>query len=475
MSSLKKNFVLNSFYQILSICIPLITTPYISRILGSEGVGRYSFSYTIANYFVLFAMLGINTHGSRVIASTKCDRNYLSRQFFSIYFVQFMLAAVSAIAYGMYVLLICSDKILACILTLNILAALVDINWLYVGLEKFSVTITRGVVIRLLTVLAIFLLVKSVDDVFIYAFIMSFGTLLSNIAIWPFALRDVHFCKVSAGEIKKHIKPILILFIPVIAVSLYRYMDKVMLGVMSSNVEVGYYESCEKITQVPVILVNSLGTVMLPRIASLVSEGDGIKSSNYMKKSIAFAMFISTSMSFGIMSVANEFVPWFYGDGYEPCVALFQFITPSCIFIAFANVIRTQYLIPYKMDNIYVMSTIFGAIINVILNLIFIPLWNSMGAAIATLAAEVSVCVVQIFSIRKDINIKKYILISTLFVISGLIMYIVLLNLKIVFESLLLNMLIRIVIGTGIYLCAIFAFILICLLITKHKIKVNGK
>ena len=266
--------------------------------------------------------------------------------------------------------------------------------------------------------------------------------LISNLIVWPYIFKKICFIKVEWSDIRGNIIPILTLFIPILAISLYKYMDKIMLGLMTSKSEVGYYESCEKITQVPVILVNSLGTVMLPRVSNLVAKKENTVEQNYMEKSIVFAMLISTSMCFGIMSVSKEFVPWFYGGGFEPCIKLFQVLTPSCIFMAFANVLRTQYLIPYGMDSVFIFSVVCGAGVNLILNYILIPMYASFGAAVATLFAEATVCIIQVLYVKHRLRLSKYLKISMPFLISGIAMYLILMCLKISFSAVLVNMMI---------------------------------
>lgn len=252
---------------------------------------------------------------------------------------------------------------------------------------------------------------------------MCASTLLSQLCLWSFVKKYVKKIKVNLKEILIHLKPNLILFIPVIAVNLYRYMDKIMLGILSEKVEVGFYESSDKIINVPMALITSLGTVMLPRVSNLMSNKKYNNASKYIEKSIYFAMFLSTSLCFGIMAVSDVFVPLYYGRGYEKCILLFQILMPSCIFLGFANVIRTQFLIPLKKDKIYVFSVISGAVINLIINIILIPKYASVGASVGTLFAQATVCVYQTVMVQHELPIKKYLVYSIPFILSGLFMY----------------------------------------------------
>lgn len=345
--SVKINLIYNTAYQLLAIAIPLITTPYLSRVLGAEKIGVYSYSYSIAYYFAMFILLGLNNYGNRSIAAIKDSKLELSKVFFSIYLMQLTSSVVVIIAYVLYAVSF-SNNAMTWILLIYVISAGFDINWFFFGLEEFRLTVIRNTVIKIATTAAIFICVKSPNDIELYGIIMVMGLLLSQLIMWPFVPKYTVFVKPSLNEVIKHIKPNLILFIPVIAVSLYKMMDKIMLGLMSDMKQVGFYENTEKIVQVPMVLVNSLGTVMLPKTANLLARNEETIARKYLKQSIIIAMILASSICFGIMAVAPLFVPWFYGTGYEQCIVLFQILMPSCIFLAFANVIRTQYLIPRK-------------------------------------------------------------------------------------------------------------------------------
>ncbi len=452
MSSIKKNYFYNIVYQILNIVIPLITTPYVSRILGSGGVGRYSYAYSIAYYFVMFAMLGVNNYGNRTIAVASDDKQKRSKIFWGIYCFQLCVSVIVIILYVAYVLFIGEDKTIGWIMITFVISAGFDINWFYFGMERFKITVVRNSIVRLSTVLCTFLFVKTAADVYIYSFVSVIGILVAQIILLVMVRKYVQPVKLCAHDITQHIKPNLVLFVPVIAISLYKFMDKIMLGAMCIESEVGYYESCDKIVQIPVALISALGVVMLPRITNMLANNQEQASLEYTKKSLVFTIFVSAPMSFGIMAVAEEFVPIFYGRGFDKCIDVFQFLLPCCIFMAFANVIRTQYLIPYKKDRIYIISVIAGAVINLIVNAMLIPRLQSIGAAIGTLIAETTVCVVQCFCIRTEFRTIKYALYSMPFILSSVIMYFVLRILDFGNMGNILTLMLKIFIGVIVYI-----------------------
>ena len=451
MSSIKKNYFYNIVYQILNIVIPLITTPYVSRILGSDGVGSYSYAYSIAYYFVMFAMLGVNNYGNRTIASVSNDIQKRSKSFWGIYSFQLCVSVFIIFLYIAYVLFLGEDKTIGWIMLTFVLSAALDINWFYFGIEQFKITVIRNGIIRLSTIICIFLFVKTAEDVYIYSFVSVIGILVAQVILFLMVKKYVQPVKLSVNDITQHIKPNLVLFIPAISISLYKFTGKIMLGAMSTNSEVGYYESSDRIVQIPVALISALGGVMLPRITNMLANNQKEASLEYTKKSLIFTIFVSAPMSLGIMAVAKEFVPIFYGSGFDKCVDIFQILLPSCIFMAFANVVRTQYLIPHKKDNVYIISVVAGAVINLLINAILIPRLQSIGAAIGTLVAEITVCVIQCFCIRTEFRTLKYAIYSIPFILSSVIMYVLLRSLDFDFLGNTIALLIKIVIGVVVY------------------------
>ncbi len=405
--SIKKNFIYNLLYQILTFLLPLITTPYLARILGKEMIGRYSYYYSIAYYFVLFGMLGLNNYGSREIARIRDDKEKRSQLFWSIFRLQLITGILFLVAFIIYNFVFNLNNLISWLMVIYVISVVFDINWFFWGLEEFKITVIRNICIKILSIILIIVFIKSKNDIYLYTIIMTASMLISNLILWPYLKGRVSFYSPTWNEVKKHIKPNLILFIPVIAISIYKVMDKIMLGNFSSYQEVGLYEYAEKIIAIPISCVNALGAVMLPRMSNLVEKNLEEKEATIIENSILLVMILSSSMSFGLISIANIFVPFFYGEGYEKCIILFYILLPSSLFLAIANVIRTQYLIPHSKDKVYVISIILGAVVNYIINVTLIPYLQSIGTAIGTLTAEIIVCVYQILYVYKILNVKK--------------------------------------------------------------------
>ena len=460
--SAKKNFIYNVIYQILLLILPLITTPYIARIIGPEGVGIQSYTMSIANYFTLFAMLGINNHGSRSIAMVRSDKEELSKTFLSIYSLQVFTSVLVIMCYLIYSIFIAKEyKVFLCIQILYIISAAFDINWFFFGMEQFKLTVIRNTAIKLLSVCSIFMFVNEYSDLYIYSLIIAGSALISQLVLWRFIRRYIKFTKVTIDSIKKQFKPVLVLFIPVIAISIYKIMDKIMIGSMSSVIQVGFFENSEKIINIPLGLITALGTVMLPRISNLQQNGNDDEIKKYMSISMEFVMIIAFGAMFGIIGVAPILIPIFLGDKFNECINIVSLLSITLLFIAWANVIRTQFLIPRKFDKIYVISTILGAIINLLSNLFFISKYGALGATIGTILAEASVAVYQTIMVRKYLDIKCYFKRTIMYLIPAIIMFISIRCLQHIFLKPLLTAIIQIIVGGSIYCLLVFMYMYI--------------
>lgn len=423
MKSIQKNFLYNVLYQILLVILPLITAPYISRTLGATSVGVYSYTYSVAYYFLMIAMLGIGNHGNRSIAAVRDDREKLNKTFSSIYLLQITTFSIAIFAYIIYYIVFVKDNRLIVLLQLiYVTSGLFDIGWLFFGLEQFKLTVTRNTLIKISTVLLMFVFVHKPTDLWKYTLIMASGTLLSQAYLWVYVKKYVTFVKCNFIEIFSNIKPVLILFIPVLAYSIYKVMDKIMLGNMSTYEQVGFYNNAEKIINIPMGIITALGTVMLPRMSNIVASGNKEKTHDYIRLSIKVVTLLSSAIAFGLMGVSSVLAPVFFGKEFVVCGDIMKFLAVTVFFIAWANVIRTQYLIPYKMDSIYVTSTMVGAILNLIINWMLIPKYQANGAAVGTIVAEFSVMFIQMVAVRKEIPVYKYIKTYIPIMIIGLIM-----------------------------------------------------
>ena len=476
MHSPKKNFIYNIIYQILILIIPLITAPYLSRVVGAEGVGTYSYTYSIVYYFMLLTLLGVNNYGNRSIAKVRDDKKKLSKTFWSIYFFQLVMGIVMLILYLLYIYLFDNQyRLIALIQTLFIVSSILDINWLFFGLEEFKKTITRNSFVKVGNVVLIFLFVKESQDLWKYTLIMSGMTVLSQLILWNSVRKKISFVKISLKDIIKHIKPNLVLFIPVIAVSLYKMIDKVMLGMMTNVNEVGFFENAEKITNIPMTLITALGTVMLPRMSNILAKGEKGKANDYITKSISFVMFLSFAMCFGLIAIGYKFAPFYFGQEFQKTGILIILLAVTLPFLSFANVIRTQYLIPKERDKDYIISVSLGAIVNLVINIILIPKYASVGACIGTIFAEAIVAIYQTISVKNELNVKKYIKNALPFFIKAFVMLIAVYSFNYISMNTLLRLLLQLSLGCVIYGVLNLKYILSIVDIKKILSKIGRK
>ena len=422
-SNTKVNLIYNMIYQVLILILPLITTPYISRVVGVEGVGIYSYYYSIALYFSYFAMLGISNFGNRKIAKNRDDNEKRNKVFSSVYALQLISSSIILVLYLLFSLLIINEnEIIAIVMIFYVGASVFDVSWVFFGLEEFKITSLRQIIIRILTLIFIFGLVKNKSDLTLYSLIMALGNFISALSLWIIVWKRVKWRKISFSDIKENIRPCIILFIPIIATSIYRQMDKIMLGNIINMSEVGFYENAEKLISISLGVISSFSAVIMPKISNLISKEQINEVKKLFINSMEFAMCIGMAIAFGIVSIVDEFIPIFFGDEFLPSIRLSKFLTITVPFISWANIVRVLYLIPREKDRIYVHSIIIGAILNTVVNAIFIPFLGAMGAVIGTIVAEASVACYQTYKIRKELNLAIYLKKGLIFFFFGLIM-----------------------------------------------------
>lgn len=426
---IKINFIYQITYQILVLALPFLISPYVSRKLGAEGLGIYSYSYSVAYFFVLVSMLGILNYGNRAIAQVRDNRQLLNKTFSEVLTLHIIIALVACGAYIVYVLFISDPKLYAGIQLLYVLSAMFDITWLYYGLEKFKSTVTRNIIIKIVTFLAVFLLIHNKADTWKYCAIMASSFLASQIILWVPLKRYVSYVKVAKKDVLKHLKPMLLLFIPTVAISIYRYMDKVMIGILSSKSQLGFYENAEMLNQAVLSVITSVGTVLLPQMSNLVTKREWDKYKKYLDVSMRYVMIMAWASSFGLAAVANIFAPLYWGEEFSDVGNIVQVLAITVPFISFANVLRTQYLLPLEKDREYTFSVVVGSLVNMVINLILIPRYEAIGAGIATVCAEMAVCVVQTWQVRNNVDITKYIIDTIPFFITAVIMFLAVYNL----------------------------------------------
>ncbi len=425
--SIKLNYIFNVAYQILTLITPLITAPYLSRVLQPDGVGRVSFVESIVSYFSLVAIMGISTYGQREISYVQDDIEKRSKVFWNTKILGFCISGITIFVYLVFALFQKGNTSIYLILTLNLVSNFFDITWFFQGMEDFVKTVTRNAIFKIIQIIYIFSFVKSKEDILLYVLGVGLFATLSNISLWAYLTKYIKRVPLSGLQPFKNFKVVWSLFIPTVAIQIYTVLDKTMIGLITdSSYENGYYEQALKISKMLLALVTALGTVMVPRIGYLFEKGSKEDIQRYMYRGYRFVWFLGIPMCLGIIMSAGNFVPWFFGEGYDKVVPLLQILSLLILAIGINNVTGIQYLIPTKKQNIFTMTVIIGAITNFCLNMILIYFFKSIGAAIASVTAETVIAVVQLIIVRKELSPLHVLKEGIHYFIAGIIMVCVL-------------------------------------------------
>lgn len=448
--SVKKNYIYNMLYQLLIIFLPIITTPYIARKLGANGNGIYGYTISIVTYFILFGSLGINLYGQREIAYNQNDKEKRSKIFWELVIIKAITMCISAILFFIFFCRTGEYSIYYKILLLEMLANVLDISWFYQGLEDFKKTVIRNFIVKTISVICIFTFIKGPGDLTKYMYIYVLSTLFGSLTLWLGIKK--YLSKPKKLNLKKHLKFLLILFIPQVATQIYTVVDKTMIGnILNNMTEVGYYEQAQKIAKLLLTIITSLGTVMVPRMAYTFKEKDYDKIFDYLKRTINFVWLLGCAITFGLIAVSAEFVPLFFGQGYEPVVNLLCIFSFLVLAIGLNNVIGVQYLIPTKKEKYYTISVVSAALFNFVLNLILINKIGTIGAAIASVFAEILIIFIQLYFIRKEFKVSYVFKNGIKYVVFGLIMLVGTRFVGAFFDSNIVRITVKVAVGMLIY------------------------
>ncbi len=457
--SIKKNYVYNLFYQVLGIVVPLITTPYVSRALGAEKIGEYSYIASIASYFVLLAVLGTSTYAEREISYYQDDRAKRSARFWDLFLLRIITTFICSLFYFVFISFAFKNNILALIISLNIISVAFDTVWVFQGMEEFGKITVRNTIIRILTVALIILLVKKPEDVWLYALINCLSSIVGSLSLFPFLRNYIDKPDIKKIHPFRDFKNIIKLFVPTIAISIYTVLDTTMLGLFTTTkVENGYYEEALKLSRTALTIVTSLSAVMIPRISYHFEKGQIEEIKRYMYKSYRFTFMLSLPICFGLIGISDNLVPWFFGSGFDKVSLLLKVSALLVPVIGLSNITGMQYLVPTMQQDKLFYSVLFGALTNFTLNMIFIPLYYSTGALIASVIAESVVTISQLMYVRKNLEIKKIISQAPNYLIASILMFVLLMVERAFLKATMFDTLIMILSG------AVFYFVVLILM-----------
>lgn len=421
--STRKNVLYNVAYRVFSVFLPLVTAPYLSRVVGTEGVGLYSYAWNISHVFVLVGMLGLESYGVRAIARVKDDQTALRRTFSEIWLMQLLVAGMALLAWLIYVFAIAGqEKTIALHLTMMSVSCLVNLDWCLMGLDQFKPIALKNTAVKLLAAAAVFIFVRGPQDLWIYGFAWSLATLAGCVSCWTGLRGKLRPVPVRIKAALAHLKPCAVLFVSVLAISIFRSMDKVMVGALSTMAQNGYYENAEKIIFCLSGFITAIGTVMLPKVSAMFKRGETERVRTHLDASMQLVMCMVCALAFGVAAVANDFAPLFFGQDFAYSGVLMVPLAFTLIGMGFANVVRTQWILPQGKDHIFVTSVVAGAVINLILNALLIPRFGAAGAIVGTLAAEFTLPVVHWICLRRELPHRRLLRHTLIYATLGLMM-----------------------------------------------------
>ncbi len=474
--TIKKNYIYNLIYEAFMLIVPIAVTPYISRVLGEDASGQYSYIYSIVTYFTLFASLGFSRYSQRLVAQHQGNKYKQSIDFYEIFIARLIPVTLTIMVY----LIIWNTGIygqkyngLVVILSINIYAIAIDITYLFQGNEEFGILVLRNILVKSMGFLCIFIFVKSAADLWKYAFIQSMVVMLSNLSLWLYLPKYIIKIKISELKPLRHLPATFMLFIPTIATSIYTSLDKTLIGLITQNdAENGNYEYAEKLVKMAQTIITSLGTVMIPRNSVLFSRGNFEKIKENIYFAMRFVMLLGLPLSTGLIAISNNLIPWYLGDGYNKAADILKILSPLIVIIGISNVLGVQFLLPSGEDKKYTLALVLGACINLILNLIFINKLGSYGAAIATIIAELLITICMCYFVRNDIKLKKILEISWHYIVASILMFGICFTISTKLEASIFNTFFIILCGIIIYF-----IILLCLNdeIIRYITKINIK
>lgn len=454
--SIKKNYIYNTLYEILAILSPLITAPYVSRIFEPDGVGIYSYTNAIASYFTMFAALGIKSYGQREIAQHRDDAEISSKLFWEL---ELMCISTTLLSLLVWVFLIIFSKEYSAyyaVLTMTVAAMAFDISWFWGGYEQYRFIVIRNSAIKLLGILLLFLFVHKKTDLLLYIALIAATGLLGNLSMWTYLPKYLVKVDRRTLNFRRHYSQAVIYFIPTIATSIYTVLDKAMIGwITNDDFENGYYEQATKILNICKTLVFSVNTVVSSRMSFLFAKESHEEIKKKMRMTMNFILLLATPIVFGLISVSRRFVPFFFGAGYEKTTTIIYILAPLLIIIGISNCLGSLYFTPSGQRVRSNKAIVTGAFVNLALNSFLIYWLNSIGAAIASVLAELTITIMYLYMSRDYFDIRCIPRFSIKRIISAVLMSAIIVPVGSLFQSDLLSIIVQVILGAMVYFVAL--------------------
>jgi O-antigen/teichoic acid export membrane protein len=448
-----ENYIYNTLYQILILITPFITLPYVTRIFSPLDLGINSYTVSIVNYFMFFGTLGMALYGNREIAYVRDDETKLRETFWALLLIQLLGSFATLIIYYFIVLIYVSEnEIIYIIQGVNILSIMLDISWLFMGLEEFKKISLRNTIVKVIGVISVFLLVKSSKDLLIYIALNVFTNVSVSLIMWFSIPQRIRKIKINILTIRRNLKQLVVLFIPQIFIQVYALLDRVLVGLLSTMDQVSFYDYSQKIIRIILALITSLGVVFISRISNMSGNGkiDDIKL--VIEKEFEIIAYVASPIAFGLMATSNNLIPLIFGENYSYIAELTSFSSVIVIAVSLANVIGVQYLVGTKQENKYSVAIVVSAIVDFAINIILIGKIGAAGAVVAVVVAEFVGIIIQLVLVRKQLPIVKMLRKVIKYFLGAVTMFAIIIPIGILISNKIISILIQILIGSIVYI-----------------------
>lgn len=463
-----KNYLYNMSYQIIAVILPLITVPYISRVLGAEAVGINSYTNAIITYFVLIANVGITVYGNRTISYTRDSIEERSRKFWEIVIVKLIMGTISFVLLFIFIGLYGRYSEYLMWQSIQILAAIIDISWFFVGLEDFKKTVSRNIIVKVLSASLILTLVKKPSDLALYIIIVAGATFLGNLTLWTYLKKLLVPVKRADLSLLEHMGPIFVLFIPQLASQLFMTINKLLLGNLSTITQIGYFDNSDKVVRILLTAITAVGTVVFPRLANSFKTGKKDKVEKYLKFSFDAVNLISFPIVAGVIIISKPFSMIYFGSEFKGINVVLATLVVELIFMGWSTVMGNQYLVAINRTKGLTISVIVATVILLISSYLILPTYGAQGAAITSVLGEFIIATVQLLYVRKYINLFYIFKDISKYLFASVVMFIIC-YLTPSLSSNFITMFIKVIIGAVVY-------VVIILLLKPDLVKdISGK
>ena len=451
--SLKKNIAISTVYQVLLIILPIITAPYVARVLGPDQSGIYDYTNSIQTYFAMFAALGTASYGAREIARVRDDAALRSKLFWEIELMTVMTSAVCIIVWFIFIAFTPQYKVIYLVLTMGLFSTMFDISWFFAGMEQFKYTVTKNAACKLIGVVLMFLFVKKQEDLLLYIIIITASTMIGNLSMWLYVPRFTQKVDFKTLKFGRHFRGTLIYFIPSAATGVYTVLDRTLIGVITKNkAENGFYHyTMQIVNMMKALTFSSLNMVLGSRIAYLFAEEKYDEIKVRIRDSINYILFMGIGICFGLSGVAKRFVPVFLGPGYDRVIIMLMLMSPIVVIIGVSNCLGSQYYTPSGNRKLSAKFIIIGALVNLVLNLILIPRYWGYGAIAASLIAEMVITVLYLKFCKGYLTVDTIVREGSRKLAAGIAMFAVIRIIDRFIASDIIALLIEVAVGFSVY------------------------